>query len=143
MSKRTLLCLLLLLCTASAHAAEWGPWSVSATAPVVTPAVQPSAPLRTSGRDGELARLPFTLLLKLYTNYISPLDGDRCPMYPTCSRFSSEAIRKHGLLVGIVMTSDRLLHEADERHYHPAVKVGAKYRIIDPVANNDFWWYQP
>lgn len=70
------------------------------------------------------------------------MDGDRCPMYPTCSQYSLLAMHKHGPFIGIIMTADRLMHEADERDFAPARKVGNRYRFIDPVENNDFWWYK-
>lgn len=86
---------------------------------------------------------PFLGLLKFYQHFISPMDGDRCPLYPTCSQFSIQAIRRHGPLVGLVMTSDRLMHEADERHLSQAVMVGDRMRSLDSLNDNDFWWYKP
>ena len=79
-------------------------------------------------------------LIGIFQKYISPVDGDRCPCYPTCSQYSVQAIRKHGALVGIVMTVDRLIHESDEIRRVPVIKVYGSYRYYDPVENNDFWW---
>jgi hypothetical protein len=62
-------------------------------------------------------------------------------MYPTCSQYSVEAVRKHGPVVGIVMTADRIIHELDEQDHAPLIKVWSRYRYADPVGNNDFWWY--
>jgi hypothetical protein len=78
--------------------------------------------------------------VRFFQKYISPVDGDRCPCYPTCARYSAEAIRKHGLWIGLVMTFDRLIHESDEIHRAPLVKIYNSYRYYDPVENNDFWW---
>ena len=39
------------------------------------------------------------------------------------------------------MTVDRLIHEADEGRISPVVKRNGHIRILDPVENNDFWWY--
>jgi len=75
-----------------------------------------------------------------FKKYISPVDGDRCPCYPTCAQYSLEAIRKHGALVGMVMTFDRLIHESDEIRNAPLIKVYDSYRYLDSVENNDFWW---
>ena len=80
------------------------------------------------------------MLIRIFQKYISPVDGDRCPCYPTCSQYSVDAIRKHGVLVGTVMTFDRLIHESDEIRRVPAIKVFGSYRYYDPVENNDFWW---
>lgn len=79
-------------------------------------------------------------VIRFFQEYISPVDGDRCPCYPTCAQYSAEAVRKHGLLVGLVMTFDRLIHESDEMRMSPLVKVYESYRYYDPVENNDFWW---
>ena len=72
--------------------------------------------------------------------YISSVDGDRCPMHPTCSAYSLEVIKKHGFFIGFMMTADRLIHEGSEMDYAPLVKVGDKYKFYDPISNNDFWW---
>jgi len=79
-------------------------------------------------------------LIRFFINYISPVDGDRCPSYPTCSQYGLEAVRKHGVLAGFVMTCDRLIHESDEIRGAPLIKVHDSYRYYDPVENNDFWW---
>jgi len=79
-------------------------------------------------------------VLRFFQKYISPVDGDRCPCYPTCSQYSVEAIRKHGVLMGLVITFDRLIHESDEIRQAPMIKIYGSYRYYDPVENNDFWW---
>lgn len=79
-------------------------------------------------------------VLHLFQEYISPVDGDRCPCYPTCSQYSVGAIRKHGVWIGLIMTFDRLIHESDEVRQAPLVKAYGSYRYYDPVENNDFWW---
>ena len=79
-------------------------------------------------------------LIRIFQKYISPVDGDRCPCYPTCSQYGVEAIRKHGALVGTVMTIDRLIHESDEIRRVPVIRIYGSYRYYDPVENNDFWW---
>ena len=75
-----------------------------------------------------------------FRNFISPVDGDRCPSFPSCSQYSQQAIRRHGMIIGWVMTFDRLLHEADEVHLAPRVQAQESYRAYDPIENNDFWW---
>jgi len=39
------------------------------------------------------------------------------------------------------MTADRLIHESNEMDYAPIINKGNKLRYLDPVSNNDFWWY--
>jgi uncharacterized protein len=79
-------------------------------------------------------------VFRFFQEYISPVDGDRCPSYPTCSQYAQEAVRKHGVLIGLVMTFDRLIHESDETRRAPLIRAGESYRYYDPVENNDFWW---
>ena len=80
-------------------------------------------------------------LASFFSKHISAVDGDRCPSEPTCSSYSAQAFRKHGLFVGWVMTVDRLIHEGDEGRVSPLVRRGDRLKILDPVENNDFWWY--
>jgi len=79
--------------------------------------------------------------VKIFTKYISPVDGDRCPMYPTCASYSLQVIKKHGFFTGFMMTAGRLIHENNEMDYAPLIKVGDRFKFYDPISNNDFWWY--
>lgn len=76
----------------------------------------------------------------LFRRYISPIDGDRCPMYPSCSQYSLEAFNKHGLVMGWIMTCDRLLRcGRDELAIAPGIIVDGGLRCYDSVEDNDFW----
>ncbi|MGZ3578024.1 MAG: membrane protein insertion efficiency factor YidD [Syntrophales bacterium] len=80
--------------------------------------------------------------IRFYQQYISPVIGDRCQMYPSCSSYAIEAIKKHGCLIGSVMTSDRLIHESNETDHAPLIEKEGDYGYYDPVSSNDFWWYK-
>jgi Putative membrane protein insertion efficiency factor len=87
---------------------------------------------------------PALWLVTLYREHISPIDGDRCPSLPTCSSYSVHAMEKHGFFLGWMMTVDRLIHEGqEETKVSPVVYHEGKWRIFDPVWNNDFWWHRP
>lgn len=47
-------------------------------------------------------------LLKAYRKVISPLYGDVCKFYPTCSAYSLEAVQRHGAIKGTWLTMRRL-----------------------------------
>jgi putative component of membrane protein insertase Oxa1/YidC/SpoIIIJ protein YidD len=80
-------------------------------------------------------------MFDFYGTVISPIDGDRCPMYPSCTRYAKESIRKHGALIGWVMAMDRLVRcGRDEKTISRPYFSGNKKWIHDPVENNDFWW---
>jgi putative membrane protein insertion efficiency factor len=48
-------------------------------------------------------------LIRCYQLLLSPLLGRHCRFYPTCSVYAYEAIKKYGLLKGILLGSKRLL----------------------------------
>ena len=81
------------------------------------------------------------VLATFFRDVISPVDGDRCPSLPSCSSYSVSAFKKHGFLTGWVMTVDRLIHEADEGSVSPSLYYNGRLRTLDPVENNDFWWF--
>jgi uncharacterized protein len=49
------------------------------------------------------------LMIRGYQLLISPLLGPRCRFYPTCSQYAAEAISKHGILKGALLSSKRIL----------------------------------
>ncbi len=49
------------------------------------------------------------LLIKFYKKFISPLFGQRCKYYPSCSSYSLEAYRRHGFFKGTILSAWRLL----------------------------------
>ncbi|MBV9309632.1 MAG: membrane protein insertion efficiency factor YidD [Solirubrobacterales bacterium] len=51
------------------------------------------------------AQLP----IKLYQWLLSPLLGERCKYYPSCSEYAAQAIRRFGILRGTVLAGWRLL----------------------------------
>jgi len=82
-------------------------------------------------------------LATIYRYYISPVDGSRCPSWPSCSSYSALAFKKHGFFMGWIMTVDRLIHEGkEETSVSPLVYTGEGWKILDPVENNDFWWFR-
>lgn len=46
--------------------------------------------------------------ITFYRSYISPTQGPRCGFYPSCSAFGLQAVREHGAIRGMMMTTDRL-----------------------------------
>jgi len=123
---RVPLILMLSLCVSGTQlqAADWGPWEA--------PAAKPQQVVHSSD--------PLQLAVKVFRKYISPVDGPRCPMYPTCSSYSLQALCKHGPLLGVFQTVDRLYREGDAAHEHdqPVPKWGY-IRFYDPLEDNDFW----
>ncbi|HOV59897.1 MAG TPA: membrane protein insertion efficiency factor YidD [Candidatus Hydrogenedentes bacterium] len=48
-------------------------------------------------------------LIRLYQRFVSPLLGDRCRFYPSCSQYALEALKVHGLVRGCALATWRLL----------------------------------
>jgi putative membrane protein insertion efficiency factor len=48
-------------------------------------------------------------LVYLYRLMVSPLLGNRCKYYPSCSRYALDALRQYGLLRGSILAGWRLL----------------------------------
>ena len=85
-----------------------------------------------------------TFPIRMYQTYISGVNGHRCPMIPSCSQYSIEAFRKHGYLLGWIMTSDRLLRcGRDETRLSKTRRKNNETYSYDPLHNNDFWWHEP
>jgi putative membrane protein insertion efficiency factor len=55
-------------------------------------------------------------LIKIYQLLLSPLFGRNCRFIPTCSVYTSEAIKKYGFLKGIFLGGKRL---AKCHPFHP------------------------
>ncbi|MFN2356205.1 MAG: membrane protein insertion efficiency factor YidD [Desulfotignum sp.] len=49
------------------------------------------------------------LLIKFYQFFISPLTGQHCRFYPSCSAYAVEAVQKHGSLKGSLLAAKRIL----------------------------------
>lgn len=48
------------------------------------------------------------LLLRAYRAVISPLYGDVCRYYPSCSAYALGAVQEHGLVIGSALAARRL-----------------------------------
>ena len=52
---------------------------------------------------------PFIVLVKFYQNFISPLTPATCRYSPTCSNYTLEALKKHGLFKGGWLSLKRII----------------------------------
>lgn len=88
---------------------------------------------------------PYEDLLGIYRgplNHLAAVRRGACPMYPSCSEYSRQAVEKHGFVIGWSMAMDRLLRcGRDELKRAPAVLVQGQWKFYDPLVANDTWWY--
>lgn len=54
-------------------------------------------------------RNPLILLIRFYKLFISPLLGNRCRFYPSCSDYAVQALRKKGLIKGTMLAVWRIV----------------------------------
>lgn len=48
-------------------------------------------------------------LIHIYRYTLSPIIGNQCRFYPSCSRYSEESLQTHGFFRGVYLTVIRLL----------------------------------
>ena len=51
----------------------------------------------------------FILIVKGYQKLISPLIGQRCRFYPSCSNYALDALKTHNIFKAIYLITKRLL----------------------------------
>lgn len=63
----------------------------------------------------------FIALIKIYKRFISPLLGNRCRFYPSCSSYAIQAISKYGAVKGGFMSLKRIMrcHPFNPGGYDP------------------------
>jgi hypothetical protein len=87
-----------------------------------------------------LSSNPLYLASLFYAQFLTRTDGPRCQHLPTCSRFASQAVARHGVL-GIAMGLDRVLQPPSSSTLRllPEVDWGGVLRHYDPLENYEFW----
>ncbi|MDH3827642.1 MAG: membrane protein insertion efficiency factor YidD [Desulfobacterales bacterium] len=48
------------------------------------------------------------ILIRAYQYTLSPLLGPSCRFYPSCSEYARQAIKRHGLLSGLLLAVKRI-----------------------------------
>ena len=66
----------------------------------------------------------FTFVVRLYRRFLSPMFPPSCRFYPSCSAYCIEALKEHGVFLGIWKTLGRILrcHPLCEGGYDPVKK---------------------
>ncbi|MGE5472762.1 MAG: membrane protein insertion efficiency factor YidD [Ignavibacteriales bacterium] len=48
------------------------------------------------------------IAIKFYKRFLSPLKGQTCRFYPTCSQYAIDALRKYGFIKGTLLFMKRI-----------------------------------
>jgi hypothetical protein len=90
-----------------------------------------------------LSSNPLHLAALFYANFLTRTDGPRCQHLPTCSRFASQAVARHGLL-GIAMGLDRVIQPPMSSVLRPLpdVEYAGAVRHFDPLENYEWWFFE-
>ena len=115
----------------------WGPWDKDKIYEQAIIQSQPHPNRETV--FNKLTTFPTQLLITFFQKVISPVDGPTCDFYPTCSAYARQALKKHGLFIGLAMANERANRNHSPEGYELIFRYG-RYYIYDPVENNDFWF---
>ncbi len=74
--------------------------------------------------------------IRFYQNFISSQHDNHkmCTFIPSCSRFSIDAIKQRGPIIGVLLTSDRLQRCNNSKSLAYTIDKNT-YKRIDPVTN--------
>lgn len=90
-------------------------------------------------------RFPARWGIRFFQRFISPVDGAACTFRPSCSAYGMEAVKRHGILLGLPMAAERIMrnHQPENPARYPLSDFNGRYLYLDPVEANDFWWAAP
>lgn len=89
-------------------------------------------PARPSPEPDSPATVFFEAAFGFYRGWVAPNRGAHCPMTPSCSQYSEEALERNGWIPGLLLTGDRLLRCGHDLHYYPMVRTGSGNLRLDP-----------
>jgi putative membrane protein insertion efficiency factor len=102
------------------------------------PRTGPAPSTQTEGIETSPVKPVVLGAIRFFQKNLSPLDGPRCVLYPTCSRYGYLAIKKYGVFKGIMMTGDRLIRCNPSRTADHNYHLLPDGRLYDPLARNAF-----
>ena len=81
-------------------------------------------------------RLLLSALMRAYETAVSPVGGQRCAMYPSCSSYAREGIDESGVFVGVMMACDRLLRCGNDLQFYDPIRRDGRVLRRDPVSGD-------
>jgi len=71
-----------------------------------------------------------------YSFFISDLDGNNCPFYPTCSSFFINSVAKTNIFQGTLMFADRFTRDSNLFKSHSHYTLHSSGKFYDPIENH-------
>lgn len=89
---------------------------------------------KNSQEQNEISFLSFPMLItfKTYQIILGPIKGENCPMYPSCSNYGIEAVKKYNIK-GLLITADRLNRCGHDLKYYKTIIVNDQIKYLDSV----------
>jgi len=81
----------------------------------------------------------FLGLLEFYRVAVSPVNGSDADLAPVPSLYAVQAIKTHGVLLGSVLTTARLIDEPSVIPVAPHFREDGREFFYDPMAWNTYW----
>jgi len=103
--------------------------------PQLNPLVKQKRTARSPTRPPKISTSLLDTHFYLWRNYLTKVDGPKCPHLPTCSHFAYLSIKKYGLR-GSYYTTSRLLGEFGDLSsygFYELHIINGRGRIYDPV----------
>ena len=73
-----------------------------------------------------------------YKRFVSPIDGDRCMMHPSCSAYAKNAISKYGVFIGFLFITDRLTRCGNDLFFYRSIILNRREYFLDPVYRKEY-----
>lgn len=84
-------------------------------------------------REISFLKIPIIWSIQIYQRFISPINGRWCQMYPSCSRYGAIALKKHGLIKGSLIATDRIHRCGHDLSQYKRVIIDNKILYIDHI----------
>ncbi len=88
--------------------------------------------MRVKNTTYRLLSFPFLFLIKGYQTLVSPMLGQNCRFYPSCSHYAHQAFRTHGPIVGLWLSITRIIR------CHPFNEGGIDHVPSKPIKYRKF-----
>ncbi len=74
--------------------------------------------------------------IRFYQKVISPIGGNRCGFWPSCSAYGYQAIREQGPFLGVIMIGDRQIRCNIWKESGPDYTWLPNGKLYDPPSHN-------